>query len=98
MPTEAEFEAAARGKEGRLYSYEPAFDASRSNTFESHIGRTTPVGIFDNRTPEGAYDLSRNTYTWTTSIYDQERFPYKYRADDGRENLRSPSRRVLHIV
>jgi formylglycine-generating enzyme required for sulfatase activity len=96
LPTEAEFEAAARGKQGRLYPYDNEFDVSRSNTFESHIRRTTPVGIFDNATPEGAFDLSGNAYTWTLSIYDQDKFPYPYRRDDGRENiLATDVRRVL---
>jgi formylglycine-generating enzyme required for sulfatase activity len=87
LPTEAEFEAAARGKQGRLFPYGNEFDKSKCNTFESHIRRTTPVGIFDNATPEGAFDLSGNAYTWTLSIYDQEQFPYPYRSDDGREDI-----------
>lgn len=87
LPTEAEFEAAARGKQGRLFPYGNDFDKSRCNTFESHIRRTTPVGIFDNATPEGAFDLSGNAYNWTSSIYDQEKFPYPYRSDDGREDI-----------
>ncbi|HMV50662.1 MAG TPA: SUMF1/EgtB/PvdO family nonheme iron enzyme, partial [Blastocatellia bacterium] len=97
LPTEAEFEAAARGKQGRQFPYDDdEFDSSRCNTFESHIRRTTPVGVFANATPEGAYDLSGNAYTWTTSIYDQERFPYPYRSDDGREELTATGvRRVL---
>ncbi len=96
LPTEAEFEAAARGKKGRLFPYGKTFDASRCNTFESHIRRTTPVGIFDNATPEGAFDLSGNAYTWTLSIYDQDNFPYPYRSDDGREDILATNvRRVL---
>jgi len=87
LPTEAEFEAAARGKKGRLYPYSKTFDASKCNTFESHIRRTTPVGIFDNATPEEAFDLSGNAYTWTLSIHDQDQFPYPYRSDDGREDI-----------
>ncbi len=95
LPTEAQFEAAARGTEGREYPYGSPFDAARSNTFESHIRRTTPIGIFDNATPEGAFDLTGNAYTWTTSLYDQEQFPYPYRVEDGRENISSSARRVL---
>ncbi|MHB8626984.1 MAG: SUMF1/EgtB/PvdO family nonheme iron enzyme [Aggregatilineales bacterium] len=83
LPTEVEFEAAARGTEGRQYPYGTDFDSARCNTFESHIRRTTPVGIFDNVTSEGAFDLLGNVYTWTSSIYD----PYPYVASDGREDV-----------
>lgn len=96
LPTEAEFEAAARGKKGRQFPYGNKFDSGRCNTFESHIRRTTPVGVFDNATPEGAYDLSGNAWTWTTSIYDQDQFRYPYRSDDGREDISATGvKRVL---
>ena len=96
LPTEAEFEAAARGKKGRQFPYGNEFDSARCNTFESHIRRTTPIGVFDNATPEGVFDLSGNAYTWTLSIYDQDRFKYPYRSDDGREDISATGvRRVL---
>ena len=96
LPSEAEFEAAARGRAGRPFAYGKTFDARRSNTFETHIRCTTPVGIFDNATPEGAFDLSGNAYTWTLCIYDQEQFPYPYASGDGREDIhRTGVRRVL---
>ncbi|NDD65558.1 MAG: hypothetical protein EBZ36_16520, partial [Acidobacteria bacterium] len=82
LPTEVEFEAAARGREGRVFPYGEKFDSARCNTFESHIRRTTPVGIFANATPEGAYDLSGNAYTWTSTIYDGFSYPWR---DDERE-------------
>ena len=85
LPSEAEYEAAARGKAGRAYAFGDTSDAARANTFESHIRRTTPVGIFENATPEGALDLTGNVWTWTRSIYDPEAFPYPYHGDDGRE-------------
>src|SRR5262249_55741832 len=67
-------------------------DPARSNTFESHIRRTTPIGIFDNATPEGAFDLSGNAYTWTSSAYE----PYPYQPGDGREDInRTDVRRVV---
>jgi formylglycine-generating enzyme required for sulfatase activity len=96
LPTEAEFEAAARGTKGRIFPYGKTFDVSRCNTFESHIRRTTPVGIFDNATPEGVFDLSGNAYTWTLSIFDQDRYPYPYRPADGREDIHQTGvKRVL---
>jgi formylglycine-generating enzyme required for sulfatase activity len=87
LPSDIEFEAAARGLEGRKFPYPGEFDSSRCNTFESHIRRTTPVGIFDNATPEGVFDLTGNAYTHTLSIFDQQKFPYPYKPDDGRENI-----------
>jgi formylglycine-generating enzyme required for sulfatase activity len=95
LPTEVEFEAAARGREGRRFSYGNAFDAARCNTFESHIRRTTPVGIFANATPEGAFDLTGNAYTWTSTIFDQERFAYPWQPDQREEPGDAGSRRLV---
>jgi formylglycine-generating enzyme required for sulfatase activity len=47
LPTEAEWEAAARGMPGRHYAFGDTFDVARCHTFETHIRRTTPVGVFD---------------------------------------------------
>jgi formylglycine-generating enzyme required for sulfatase activity len=96
LPTEVEFEAAARGLRGRAFPYDGTFDSARCNTFESHIRRTAPVGIFANATPEGVFDLSGNAYTWTSSLYDQDHFPYPYRPEDGREDPTSTD--VLRVL
>ncbi len=78
LPTEAEWEAAARGKpdranRARAFAYGAKFDASRCNTFESHIRHTTPIGIFASNiggdTPEGINDLCGNVWEWTSSAY-----------------------------
>src|SRR5690606_8468760 len=70
------------------------FDVTQGNTFESHIRRSTPIGIYGG-TPEKIFDLSGNVYDWTLSLYDQEHSPYPYRAEDGRENISSNLRRVV---
>ena len=92
LPSEAEWEAAARGPAGRRYAYGDDFDATRCNAFETHIRRTTPVGIFPGgETPEGLIDMTGNTWDWTSSLYQ----PYPYRATDDREDPAGDARRVV---
>ena len=101
LPTEVEWEAAAGGSNGRNYAYGPEFDTARCNTFETHIRRTTPVGVFPHGgTPEGIHDLSGNVYEWTRTIWGTDlstsEFPYPYNAEDGRDNQADgTSRRVV---
>jgi formylglycine-generating enzyme required for sulfatase activity len=95
LPTEVEFEAAARGRKGRAFPYGDKFDSALCNTFESHIRRTTPVGVFANVTPEGAYDLSGNAYTWTSTIFDQDKFPYPWQPDQREESGDAEARRLV---
>ena len=93
LPTEVEWEAAARGQTGRVYAYGNDFAIARCSTFETHIRRTTPVGVFPGGlTPEDIADLSGNVWEWTTSQYR----PYPYDVVDGREGLDdAAARRVL---
>jgi formylglycine-generating enzyme required for sulfatase activity len=82
LPTEAEWEAAARSVHRRRYAFGDDFDMTRCNTFETHIRRTTPIDVFPGgRTPEGLVDMTGNTWDWTSSLYT----PYPYDAADGRE-------------
>jgi formylglycine-generating enzyme required for sulfatase activity len=70
LPSEAEWEAAARGPGARRCAYGSDFDANRCNTFESHIRRTTPIGVFpDGVTPEGVHEMSGNIWEWTDNLY-----------------------------
>jgi formylglycine-generating enzyme required for sulfatase activity len=48
LPTEFEWEKAARGTDGRVYPYEGDFDATKCNTRETGLHQTSAVGIFPN--------------------------------------------------
>jgi formylglycine-generating enzyme required for sulfatase activity len=84
LPTEAEWERAAKGPNSTRYAYGNAYDPSKANT---ETKRPTPVGSYPSA-GFGACDITGNVAEWTSSLY--KRYPYKIA--DGREdsNLEGP--------
>jgi len=87
LPTEVEWERAAKGPNSTRYAYGNAYDPKKANTEQ---GKTMAVGSY--RPNEfGLYDMTGNVNEWTSSLYAA----YPYRKDDGREDPKADGPRVL---
>ncbi len=74
LPTEAEWEFAARGKEGRKFPWgDDAPKPEHANFDQTQINRPTAVGGYaKGATPEGLFDLAGNVWEWCLDFYDEK--------------------------
>jgi len=92
LPTEVEWEAAARGTEGRTFPWGETMPTTDLAVINRQSGDILPVGSRPRgATPEGLLDMAGSLLEWTSTLAR----PYPYRADDGREDLTLPGERVV---